>query len=254
MIDSGASVRLFVAVPPQGCAGRLASSGPAERPRCVWTYLALTVLDHCGFSVKVYAPEPDKPERIVTAASLAGGVRCVRPLPGLRGDRADRGPHPRRGGGARPPGAPAVQGAGPRRASCLLCCSHCPILIVFVYYYVTLYCSRLLSLLSLSMCLLGTTALSQSRTTASGPVWSVRAACRPTQRGSVPCRRTSPPLRTSAASAARTRRAATPGSRRPWRCSRSTGSSSTSARASTSSTVGAMGAFNTTISILDTAY
>ena len=40
--------------------------------RCAWTYLALTVLIHSGFSAKIYVPEPDKSKRMVGFGRVVG--------------------------------------------------------------------------------------------------------------------------------------------------------------------------------------
>ena len=63
--------------------------------RCGWTYLALTVLNHSGFSVKMYVPEPDKSKRIRIAPRHDGPraqTRTTSARPRRRGARLRRGP------------------------------------------------------------------------------------------------------------------------------------------------------------------
>jgi hypothetical protein len=46
-----------------------------SRLRCVWTYLVPKKLDHWGFSVKIYGPEPDKSKRIVGSGRIVASER-----------------------------------------------------------------------------------------------------------------------------------------------------------------------------------
>ena len=61
--DVPPTIQLSLPLPSQCAACPLASGSPVQSAyghvRCVWTHLALAVLNHSGFAFKMYVPKPE---------------------------------------------------------------------------------------------------------------------------------------------------------------------------------------------------